>query len=105
MKAKVLNIHKNKAIFLAMLAVSALSIIVYIYAVTRTVHNIVDRQSIERELSLLSTNISEFEFQYIAIKNGVTIDLAKSLGFQLSSHTVFVSRATVAFAGDATRSR
>ena len=105
MKAKILNIHKNKVIFLAMLLVSALSVVVYIYAVTRTVHNIVNRQSIETELSKLSTNISELEFQYIAIKNGVTIDFAKSLGFQLSNRTVFVTRATVAFAPDATRSR
>lgn len=106
MKAHILNIHTHRIFFLAMIGVALLSIVFYIYAVNKTVRNVASRQAIEHELSLKVAHVSELEFEYIALKNNINDELAKSLGFHPVEKTIFVSRKTsVAFLNTSSRDR
>ena len=64
----------------------------YAYMVNKTVWNVVARENAEKNISSISSNIDDMEFQYIALKNAITPDLAASLGYTESDNTVFITR-------------
>lgn len=102
MKTALLTIHTNRTAILSLIGLSVFSIAYYVYAVNVTVRNVALRQEKESELSQLIASIGELEFQYIAIKNTVDMELARSLGFVPTEKQTFVSRqSSVAFAGGA----
>jgi len=69
----------------------------YGYFVRGSIVNIVARQSMEAELSSLSSKVSDLESQYIKAKNSITPELAVSLGFVAPSVQKFVTRDTKSF--------
>lgn len=93
MKAKVLNLHTNRSIFYALIAISIMSASVYVYGISKAVHNVAERQSLEKQLSSRTVQVSDLEFQYLSLKNNVDMELARSLGFRQTDEAHFVSRA------------
>ena len=93
MKAKVLNLHTNRALFYALIAVSVISSVVYVYGISKAVHNVAERQGLEKQLSARTAQVSDLEFQYLSLKNNVDMKLALSMGFVQTDEAHFVSRA------------
>lgn len=98
-KTKTLSISKyagynyRAGFFWIMVAVSLLSVFVYIYAINTTARNIALRQNLEREISTASANLDSLEFAYIELKNNITIELAYNQGFREVKNPLYVSRA------------
>ncbi len=100
MLTKTLQINREKIAFWTIFGILTLSIAFYMYCVNVTVHNTVARQNLEQEASRLALKIGNEEFQYITMRNSVTIGLAHSLGFRESAPSQYISRseeAKVAF--------
>lgn len=99
-KAKTLVLHNIKPLIWLLASAIVFSLCFYIYAINKTVRNVAKRQSVETELSNLSAQIGEREFEYISMKNSIDLSLAYSVGFETTQETKYVSRkSSVALAG------
>jgi uncharacterized membrane protein SpoIIM required for sporulation len=90
MNTKTLNIE-NYHIFWACSFVIAFSAVFYIYCVIGTVYNIVDREVSENKSNVLALSIEEKQFDLLSLKNKITLDYAKNLGFIESLDNKYVS--------------
>lgn len=54
--------------------------------------NVVARENIEQDISSLSSDLGELEYRYMTLRNGVTLDLAYTKGFQDAEPTQFLTR-------------
>ena len=59
--------------FWALITISTLSFVVYVYAINSTARNIALRQDLEKNIAEISVNLNSLEFAYIELKNNVTI--------------------------------
>ena len=91
MKNKILQLHNEPRLLWTLVGAVTIFLAIYVYCVNQTVFNIIKRQRFEIQISELSSKIGVLESQYISLKNAVTIDLARTLGFKDSS-SEFVSR-------------
>ena len=90
---KQLNINDiEKKIFWGVFALLFLLGTSYAFFVNKTILNIVERESLEEEVATLNSQISELEFDCIALKNNITIDYAHSVGFSNANNVKFASR-------------
>ena len=64
----------------------------YMYFINTTIHNVVAYQNLENEVAQLTLKIGKQEFQYISMRNGITLATAHSLGFKETSVKTFISR-------------
>ena len=64
----------------------------YGYYLNAAIRNVVARENTVEVISKLNSSIAEREFKYISLKNGISIDLAYSLGFKSAKDTAFVAR-------------
>lgn len=92
MKKVIRQIHKEKALvwLLALSVVS--SFILYMFLVNGAVLNVVAREEVENDLATINSRVSELEFEYIALKNSITIQYAYDRGFKDVSEIAFVER-------------
>ena len=103
MVEKVLQLNREKTIFWTLLGILLLCSGFYMYFINATIHNVVIRQNLENESSSLTLSIGRKEFQYITMRNGITLSLAYSLGFRDVSAKTYISRNSsdkVAFLSD-----
>ncbi len=106
MKSKTISFPQHKHIFLALFAISLISLVLYVYAINQTVRNIVLRQNTQAELSRLTSRIGEMEFTYISQQNSIGLNKAHAMGFkEISSNTYVTREPSVAFAGSANIAR
>jgi hypothetical protein len=91
-KAKTISYDTRQRAFWLLAIASVLCIIVYIGAVEMTVHNTVARATLQKQSTGLATAVSELEFQDIALKNNVNLDLAYAHGFKDVTAPVYISR-------------
>ena len=75
-----------------MIGVLLLATGLYMYFINATVHNVVARQNFEAEAGKLTLAIGSQEFKYIEKRNGVTLELAYSLGFEDVKEKKFISQ-------------
>ena len=92
MTEKILQLNTEKNIFWTLTAILLLCAGFYIYSITATIHNVVERQNLENKASSLSLSIGSEEFKYITMRGDITVGLAYSLGFKDSSNKIFLSR-------------
>ena len=92
-KAKTISYDTRHRAFWFLAITSAILIVVYIGAVEMTVHNTVARQTLQKQSVALATVVSEMEFQDIALKNNVSLNLAYEHGFKDVTAPVYISRA------------
>ncbi len=69
----------------------------YVYFVNQTVWNVAKRQAAQTKINDLSSDISNLESNYMTLKHAISLDQAKSLGFNAvsASDAFFVGRSTV----------
>ncbi len=91
MTEKILQLNTEKNIFWTLLAILVASAFFYSYSINATIHNIVSRQNFEAKASQLTISLSAEEYQYIGIRNKITLSFAHSLGFKDVSTKTFIS--------------
>lgn len=80
-------------LFWLLIGSSLLALLVYVYAINSTAHNIALRQNLERQISQSSANLDALEFAYLELKNDITIEMATNQGFKEVKNPLYVSRA------------
>ena len=90
--AKSISYEDRERFFWFLTAMSLGALLVYVYAINASAHNIAIRQNLERELSEERVELSTLEFQAIALKNSVTLEVAEAHGFREVSEPLYVSR-------------
>lgn len=91
-KAKAISYDTRAKAFWFLVVASVVMVIIYIGAIEVTVHNTVARQTLQNQNSSLATVVSEMEFQDIALKNNVNLDLAYAHGFKDVTAPTYISR-------------
>jgi len=92
MTQAILQLNREKTIFWLLLGILFSCVSFYMYFINTTIHNVVVRQNLELEASKLTFSIGREEFQYITMRNKVTLPLAYSLGFKDIKNKTFISR-------------
>lgn len=87
---KINNSEPLKKWFWSLVMVFAIYLFSYGYCVRGAIVNIVERQNIETEISVLNTKVVNLESEYIKAKNNITPELATGLGFVPLANTKFV---------------
>lgn len=73
--------HKENNIFWILFSIFVFTILTYGFLLNRIMTNTVAKQNMEKEMIALNADVNSLEFQYLNLKNGVTMELAKSRGF------------------------
>ncbi len=92
MKAKILELNREKTIFWSLLGILLLCGGLYIFSINSMVHNVVQREKLEATATELSLSIGSHEFEYISLRNKVNIQLAYSRGFKEAPTKTFISK-------------
>lgn len=95
-RSRAISIEDRERTFWFLASVSLLSLFVYIYAINAAAHHIAVRQNLEKEVAETNTRLSTLEFNVIALKNNVTLEVAQSYGFEEVSAPLYVSRTSSA---------
>lgn len=91
-KNKKINSSQPKAYFWILVSIFFFCLFSYGYMVQASIVNVVDRQAMEEEISLLNSNILDLECSYIKSKNAINLELASDLGFIPGNSQKFVTR-------------
>ena len=86
------ELHREKTIFWTLVGALFICAGFYIYFVNATIHNVVTRQNLQNEASRLTLSLGSQEFQYITMRNSITLDSAYALGFKDVADTTYLSR-------------
>ena len=92
-KTRTISYHSRVRFFWVLVAISILSLGVYVYAVNTIARNVAIRQDLERQIGKTSAGLDSLEFAYIELKNNINIELAHYYGFQEVKSPLYVSRA------------
>lgn len=94
MKNRLKNISYEDRVrtFWFLATVCLISLGAYVYAVNSTARNVALRSELERQVVNLNTELAGLEFQYIKLKNEVTLEIAKELGYQEVRQPLYISR-------------
>src|ERR1035437_9460538 len=89
-KSKIEKIeYREKKLFWTLFSVFVFFLISYGVLVNNAIMNAVAQQNMEKDMASLNTDVNTMEFQYLNIKNNITMSLAQSLGFVPISTEVF----------------
>lgn len=91
-KRKKNNIETPKVYFWSLIGLVIFCLFSYGYCVRGTIVNIVTRQNMENELSVLDSKVIQLESEYIKAKNCITNDVAQELGFIQAPEQKFVTK-------------
>jgi hypothetical protein len=91
-KNKKINSSQPKVYFWLLVSIFFFCLFSYGYMVQGSIVNVVARQSMEEEISLLNSSIIDLESAYIESKNAINLDTAYSLGFVPGNNQKFVTR-------------
>mgnify|MGYP007016029898 CR=1 FL=1 len=86
------NREPNKVFCWSLITIFSLCLFSYGYFVRGITVNIVTRQNLETDISLLNSKIFTLEAEYIKAKNGITPELASNMGFVPVSSQKFVQK-------------
>ena len=95
-KEMVISYENRLRVFWGLVTISIVSLLAYMYAINITARNIAHRASLEREITLISTGLDALEFEFIELRNNVTLELAYEKGFKEEKSPLFVSRSKAA---------
>lgn len=85
--------HSRVRFFWVLVAISILSLSVYVYAINTIARNIATRQDLEGQIVKMRAGLDSLEFAFIELKNNITIELAYDYGFKEVKTPLYVSRA------------
>jgi hypothetical protein len=87
---KIDNSEPSKGCFWCLVFLLTFCLFSYGYCVRGAIVNIVERQNIESDLSVLNTKVAGLEAEYIKAKSAITPELAANLGFISQANKKFV---------------
>jgi|GEM_PF-1035048 len=87
-----LSIEDRTRIFWSVTGLFLISLMAYIYGINALSRTAALRQNLEREAMTLAADLATLEFQYISLKNDVTIEVAATRGFSEVKKPLYVSR-------------
>lgn len=90
--SKALSLEGRERFFWGLVSVSLCSLLIYVYAINAAAHHIAVRQNLEKQVERLNGDLSVLEFETIALKNGVTMEVATNYGFSEVREPLYVSR-------------
>jgi hypothetical protein len=88
------NAYDQRRVFLVVSGIFLALLSLYVFFVSRTVFNIIERKSAESEMRALSSSLSTLEVEYMSLSKNIDLSLASSLGFNESKNIYFASRRT-----------
>ncbi len=91
-KNKKINNNQPVISFWVLVSVFFFCLFSYGYMVQASITNIVDRQIMEEEISLLASQVIDLESQYIQSKNAINLEMASNLGFVSNLNQKFVTK-------------
>ncbi|MEO8637792.1 MAG: hypothetical protein ABI430_02740 [Candidatus Taylorbacteria bacterium] len=91
MKTKYKKFQSRQNTFWCLVCAVLVGAFAYGYLVNDMVHNVANRQKMEKEISTMQSKLSELEFKYIAMKNDISPEYAYSLGFKDVKKQVFIT--------------
>lgn len=91
-RSRAISYEDRERAFWFLVSASLLSLIIYIYAINAAAHHIAVRQNLEKQVAETSARIGSLEFNVIALKNNVTLEVARSYGFEEVKAPLYVSR-------------
>jgi len=89
---KTARLYKEKILVWLLAITIVSSFILYVFFVNGAVLNVVAREELESNFADLNSKVSELEFQYISLKNSITIDYAYERGFYQVDQVAFAER-------------
>jgi len=81
--------YKEKNFFWILFSLFVFFVISYGFLLNGVMMNAVSGQRMEKEMISLGSDINFLEFQYLNLKNSITLELAQSKGFVLVSSNKF----------------
>lgn len=95
-KVKAISYEDRERMFYFLCLAALASVIFYIYGINATARNVAQRGELEKRVEAVQAELATLEFQYIALKNSITLNRALSLGFQEVRNPLFVTRGETA---------
>jgi len=92
-KTKTISYHNRVRFFWSLVAISILSLGVYVYAINTIARNVASRQDLEKQIVKMRAGLDSLEFAFVELKNNITIELAQDYGFKEVKTPLYVSRA------------
>ncbi len=91
-RSRSISYEDRERAFWFLVSASLLSLIVYVYAINAAAHHIAVRQNLEKQVAETNASLGSLEFNVIALKNNVTLEVAQSHGFTEVKAPLYVSR-------------
>ena len=77
--------YREKKIFWVLFSIFVFFIMSYGFLLNNTMMSAVSKQKMEKEMITLGSEVNSLEFQYLNVKNSITLELAQSKGFVVVS--------------------
>lgn len=91
----------KERVFILLICGIVISASAYAFLIQKAIVNVVEREKITKEIREKSSNVSELESKYFAIKSNINIELAHAKGFKDSEVTAYISKKSLtAFASN-----
>lgn len=91
-KTKTISYDARVRTFWTLATICTLALVVYMYSVNMTIRNTVAREDLEGEVARLAAESSALEFEYIAKRHEIDMELASTFGLHEVKNPVYVSR-------------
>jgi hypothetical protein len=72
---------RERQIFWAAFFMLAVLLVSYGFLMQRTILNAIAKEHMQENITALNTEVNTLEFQYLGMKNSITLDLAHARGF------------------------
>ncbi len=82
----------SKTVFWIMLALIIALGLTYMYFINKTIWNVATRAKLQDEIVAINSQLGEKEFEYIKSKGSITMESARSMGFEQPSRVSFVTK-------------
>lgn len=93
-EARTIPYEKERMWFYALVACLVVSVLSYMYFLSASVVHVVMRKEIDKEMSMLSSNVGELEARYIEVQHAVSEDIASLHGFTETDAKIYIDRST-----------
>ena len=70
-KTKTISYHNRVRFFWSLVAISILSLGVYVYAINTIARNVASRQDLEKQIVKMRAGLDSLEFAFVELKNNI----------------------------------
>ena len=88
-KTKIINYVSGNVFFWSLVATVVFVATFYVYAVNQTIVMVAQRDAVESKILAYRTTVSKLQSTYISEMNGITMELALSMGYGEAQQVVY----------------